>query len=713
MSLALPEAATAAASASAAGLRRIAAASRRWAARETAFGRFALWLPVCTATGIGLAVAAPFDPSPILLGAILAALLLLAAVAGRWAPAAFAAGPLVALAATAGGGLLLALQAELAGTPLLAEARTVTMTARVVADEARGDERTRLVLAPLDGNFGGAAPRRVRVSVAGAERWRAGETVRVTARLFPLRGPVFPGGYDAARRLYFDGIGATGFAFGTPERLAPPPPLSARALVDALRDGVEARISAALEGDGAALATALLVGRRGAMSVEDTEALRISGLGHILAISGLHMALVAGSVFAAVRLGLALVPPIALRHPIRKWAAVAGLLAATVYLALSGASVATVRAYVMLAIALVAILADRPALTIRTVAVAAVVVMIVDPVSVVEPGFQMSFLAVVALVGAYEWWASRGLRRARVRGTGTVRRRTVWRAVAAFVIGLAATSLIAGLATAIAGAYHFHRVAPLGLLGNLAAMPVLSLVAMPAGVVALALMPLGLEGLPLQVMDRGLALILAIAHQVADLTGDGGEIGAIPAASALLSAFGLLWLAIFTAPWRLAGALFVAAGVVLVPFGPRHDLLVADDGRTVAARGPDGRLAILGDTDGFAASVWLKADGDRRSPGADVAGGRCDPLGCTLALADGVVAVARSPRALLEDCAIAKAVVSTDRILACPAHLVIDRAALQRHGAHAARRDGEGWAVLSARPRGPVRAWHLPSEVPR
>lgn len=681
---------------------------RRWIAQERAFGRFALWLPVCTAGGIMLAVAAPFDPSPMALGALLATLLALTAVTGRVAAVAVAAGPLLALSATAGGALLLALQAELRGTPLITETRTVTMTARVVADEARGQERTRLVLAPLDGNFGGERPRRVRVSVPAGGSWRAGETVRLTARLFPLRGPVLPGGFDAGRRLWFDGIGATGFSLGTPERIAPPPHLSLAGAIDGTRDAIEARITAVLGDGNAALANALLVGRRGTITEADNEALRLSGLGHILSISGLHMALVAGSVFAAVRFGLALVPAIALRYPIRKWAAVVGLAAATVYLALSGASVATMRSYVMLAIALVAILADRPALTIRTVAVAAVAVMAVDPVSVAEPSFQMSFLAVIALVGAYEWWAAR-----RLRLGSRARRRTWWRPLAAFVIGLAATSVIAGFATAIAGAYHFHRVAPLGLLGNLAALPVLSFVAMPAGVLALVLMPLGLEGPPLMVTDLGLSAILVVAHTVADWTGEAGNVGAIPASTALLTTLGLLWLAIFTTPVRLAGAGFVAAGLALAALTPRYDLLVSDDGSTVAARGPDGRLTILGDVDGFAASVWLAADGDARAPGPEVAGGRCDPLGCTLPVGEKVVAVARSPRALLEDCALAAAVVSRDVIPACPAPLVIDRAALQRHGAHAAILGPKGWRVRVARPAGPVRAWELRSEVPR
>nr|WP_232372419.1 ComEC/Rec2 family competence protein [Acuticoccus mangrovi] len=649
------------------------------------------------AAGVALAVEAPFDPPPGPLAAALVALLAAHHLLGRSRLAALS-GPAMTLAALTLGALLLALQSEWRGTPLLAFSQTVRLEGRVVAADTRGDGGM-MVVAPDAGRFRGPRPRRVRISLRGPPP-PVGARVGVTARLFPLRGPVYPGGYDAARRLYFDGIGATGFAYGAPEMIVPADGgLAAR--VDALRRAISARVAATLgAGATAGFADALLVGQRGGMAESDVEALRRSGLGHILAISGLHMALVAGTVFAAVRLALALLPGVALRFPIRKWAAVAGLLAATAYLALSGASVATLRAYVMLVVGLVAILADRPALTMRTVAVAAVAVIVVDPVSVVEPGFQMSFLAVVALVGFYEAWATRPWRRRALHP------------MAAFLWGLALTSLIAGLATLPAAVFHFHRLAPLGLLANLSAMPLLTFIAMPAGVVALAAMPFGLEALPLEAMGLGLAAILAVARQVAAWTGDAGLVGRIPAAAALLACGGILWLALSVAWWRLLGLALLAAGLALAPTTPRPDLYVSDDGATVAARGPDGRLALLGRATGFAPTLWLGADGDARPPDA-IAGARCDRLGCTLPLAAGHLAIARSPRALAQDCALAEVVVSTDRVARCAAPLVIDRRVLVASGAVTARRTARGWILERARPGGSRRRWHAPPEVAR
>ncbi|WP_420394054.1 ComEC/Rec2 family competence protein [Acuticoccus sp.] len=670
-------------------------------AHDVAFGRLPLLLPALAVAGIFAAVLSPVAPPPWPLAGLFAALVAARVAVGR-SRVAWLAGPILAVSAVVAGALALSVQERVAGTPVLQAPATVALEGRIDLVEARGDARHSLTVSVTGGDFRETAPRRVRLSVRGGEDWRVGETISLKARLFPLQGPVLPGGYDASQRLYFDGIGATGFAYGTPTRLAPPDG-GLSAAVDRLRSDVEGRIDVAL-GEMAPFAAALLVGRRGEMPPSDVEALRVSGLGHILAISGLHMALVAGSVFAAARLALALVPLLALGAPIRKWAAVVGLLAATFYLALSGGSVATVRAYVMLAVALVAILADRPALTMRTVATAAVVVMLMDPISVTEPSFQMSFLAVIALVGAYEWWTARRV----ALGGGWAR------PFVAFVVGLAMTSLIAGLATGPAAAYHFNRLAPLTLVANLVAMPVLTLLAMPAGVIALALMPLGLEAIPLKVMGEGLEVIIAVARWAAERTGDAGLTGAVPAAAAVLSVAGLLWLAVLTAPWRLLGLLAIAAGLALAPLGPRYDVIVSETGDTVAARGPDGRLGFWGDADGFVAALWLKADGDPRAPSKELSASRCDPLGCTLPLGAGSLARSTSPRALVEDCLLAKVVVTSGVARRCPAELVVDRRTLREGGAFAAWRDGDGsWRVHVGRPYGAVRRWHVPADVVR
>ena len=666
---------------------------------DTAFGRFGLWLPVIGVVGIFAAVAAPFDPPAPAVVAAAAVAWVARIITGRSRAAALAPW-FLALAAFLTGAAALSAQSAWFGTDVMRYSATDTLEGTVTSVRTREDGRTQLVLR-IEGaeDLAKPWPHQVRLSVRNGGPFAVGERISVTARLFPLTGPAMPGGYDPGRRLYFDRIGATGFAYGAPERLEPPPRWSLLAQIGAVRSAITARLSAAMEPSAAGFAAAVLVGERGGLASADTEALRVAGLGHILAISGLHMALVAGGVFAAVRTGLALIPAIALRYPIKKLAALTGLASAILYLAVSGGSVATVRAFVMLSVALIAVLSERPALTMRTVAVAAVVVMALDPISVTEPGFQMSFAAVIALVGAYEWWSA--------RRAGAIP--SMWlRPVLVFMTGLAATSLIAGLATLPVGAYHFHRIAPLGLIANLMAMPIFSLITMPLGVIAMIAMPFGLEHLPLAAMDYSIRAILSVAHAVAAQTGDGGVIGAVPVIAPVLAMGGLLWAALFTGPWRIAGVLPIVVGLALLPYGPRPDVYVSPDGSAIASRNASGALAFVGRDTGFVADMWRKANGDD----SQVPPALCDPLGCTLPSIAGAVAIPTSPRALAIDCTLASLVISARIRQSCAYKAGVTREDLSRMGAAALNfTPDDGWSVRWARPNGPVRAWQVPARM--
>lgn len=688
----------------AAGLHAAAATLADWVRHERDFGRLALWLPVWAVLGIFAAVEIPDAPPLAPLLALTAGAIALRMVSVRRGGAAPIAIPSAIAAALLLGASAVGLQERVFGTAVIPFPTSVAFVGEIVAAERLSPKRQRIVVVPTEADLPAPWPARIRLTVRGGPLLPVGATVRARARLFPLRGPVMPGGYDAGRRLYFDRIGASGFTYGPPEIVAPPG-ATPRALVDAVRRSIAERIAAAMPERTGAFATALLVGRRGLMDEADVEALRVSGLGHILAISGLHMALVAGSVFAAIRFALAWVPRLALAYPIRKWAAVVGLVAATFYLAVSGGSVATQRAYIMLAVALCAVLLDRPALTMRTVAVAALVCLALDPISALEPSFQMSFLAVVALVGAYEWWSH-------WRATHPRRADRRPGAITAFMVGLLATSLIAGLATAPPSAFHFHRLAPFGLIANGLAMPVFSLVAMPAGVVALVAMPLGLEGLPLAVMERALRAVLWIADETAALSGDRGLIGAITGLSAATMAFGIVWLAVMTAPWRLAGVAIIAAGLVLAQERDRPQVLISDDGVLIAAQGPDGQLNLIGRANSFAAQIWQKAAG-RTGDAASRSPPQCDGLGCTLPLAAGRLATPTSLTGFADDCALARVIVSRHALPPCPGAVVIDRNTLRRSGSLALYREPDGWRVVAAWPNGPRRAWQVPPTVRR
>ena len=465
-----------------------------------------------------------------------------------------------------------------------------------------------------------------------------------------------------------------------------------------LRNAIRLRIEQALPGDDGHIAAALIMGDQRGISTKTQEAMRASGLGHILAISGLHMALVAGSVFWLIRALLALSPTLALNYPIKKWAAVGALIVATVYLGISGASVATLRAWVMLAIMLAAILLDRRALTLRNVALAALVILLFSPESLLSISFQMSFAATVALVAAYQAFAARA-----DRASLATRDRSIFGRVRRSVGALLLTSLVAGLATAPFAIFYFQRLAPLTLVANMTAAPVVGFVVMPMALLSVLAMPFGLEVYPLHVMQWGLAWVVGVAERTASWSSGFGAVAMPPATAILLAVAGFLWLALWRERWRLAGLVPMAAAVAVAAFAPRPDVLVDDAASAVAIRGADGRLSILGGKGArFEVTYWLRADADPR-PADDpslASGTACDRLGCVGKMAGYTIAFARSRDAFADDCREADVVIS-----ALPAPkgcstraLVIDGDRLGRYGAHALYLEGDGLRVVTAYP---------------
>ena len=450
-----------------------------------------------------------------------------------------------------------------------------------------------------------------------------------------------------------------------------------------MREAINSRIHTVLPGDRGSIASALITGKRNAISAPVSEAFYISSLAHVLAISGYHMAVVAGIVFFVIRAGLALIPAFASRHPIKKWAAGGALLTAAFYLLLSGASISTQRAFIMIAILLVGVMVDRPTLTFRTLAVAAFGVLLLTPEAIVHPSFQMSFAATLALIAGYQY----GLPWRAKADTSLGARAALWGARE--IAGLIAVSLLAGLATTAYAAYHFHRLAPYGVLANLFAMPIVSVWVMPMGILGVLTLPFGFDALFWRLMGQGIDWMIAVALWVTSLPGAVGHIRAFGAGPLLLGTAGLLLLCLLRTPLRWSGALLAVVASLWAVTTPRPDVLIAADGRAAAIRGADGRLTFLiSGRDRFAVKEWLLADGDGRSPNdASLHGGvQCDAVGCIGRLADGgLVSMALSAEAFAEDCARAAVVVSAREGPSTCAATLIDRRAWRAHGAVALR----------------------------
>lgn len=666
--------------------------------------RRGLFVPPLVGLGIGIYFALPMDP-PLALAAagplaIVAWLLTARRANTGWAVV------LACLAACTTGFALATIRTyTITNETIAAETRMLTIQARVEHTAPADNGRTRLWLSVFETKPAlTRTPKRIRVSVGKlTEPIDAGDWIEVRARLKPLPMPAAPGAYDFGRTLWFQGIGAVGFSLSPVKRIAPPREATvAETLSDTLsrfRRSVSERILAALPPRAGPIAAAFLTGERGLISDEDNEAMRDSSLAHLLSISGLHMALAGFGFFAALRLIFALVPSISLNYSVKKWAAAGALAASAFYLLLSGASVPTQRSFVMIAVALIAIMFDRSALSMRTVAIAAAVVLALTPEAWMDPSFQMSFAAVAALIAAYEWWSARKIPDA--EPPGIVRR------AARMVAAAAATSFIAGLATAPFAAYHFNRFSDYGVAANVMVMPLVSFVIMPAGVFALLLMPFGLEAIPLAVMGEGIEAMLEVAHWVSSWPGATQAVGAIPIESLTLMTAGALWVAVWQAAWRWLGVTVIAAGMILASTAELPDVLIAEDGDNVAIRGADGQLHLLSSRRGrFDAEIWLRRDGDSRElpdiETSDPGGFTCDPAGCIANIRGNPahrIVVAWSPEALAEDCSSATVVVDLTRGWHLPcatAKLRVTRRQLQAQGAIAAHINGNSISWTSA-----------------
>ncbi len=516
----------------------MAARLREWAAAEVAPGRLMPWLPV--GFGLGVVVYFSADREPVWwVAAILAAIAMTAAYRLRTSPIGFPVA--IGCAAIAAGFATAVVKSRLFDhTILLTSAYSVSVSGFVETREERErSDRIVVRVAAMEGARLTDRPERIRLTVRKGAAPAVGAFISLKARLNPPASPFRPGGYDLARDLYFQQVGATGLALGRID-VQPPPVtpglrLNFATAIEAIRDGIDSRIRAAVKGDAGSIASALITGKRDALSAPVFDAMFISGVGHVLSISGYHMALVAGVVFFIVRAVLALFPALALRYAIKKWAALAALAAATFYLVLSGAEVATQRSYIMTAVVLIGVMADRPTLTMRTIAVAALAVMLIVPEAVIHPSFQMSFAATLALIATYErgipWIAT-------APDTPLGARIALWGAREITVLTVA--SLVAGLATTPYAAYHFHRMAPYGVIANLLAMPVISALSMPAGLLALVAMPFGFDAPLWRLMGVGIDWMVAVAVWVANLPGAVGHVPAFGVGAVLLATAGLI-----------------------------------------------------------------------------------------------------------------------------------------------------------------------------
>ncbi len=575
-------------------------------ALEAQRGRLFLWLPVCLSIGIGLYFAIRFEPLAGLVQVLILVNILLFSVAY------FDRSTASAIIIRASGfillGFLLAvLRTHSVAEPVLGWRYYGPIEGTIVAIDRSNANRPRVTLASPDlGKISQPrTPGFVRVSLhsdVGLEHLQPGARVRTLGSIAPPSGPVEPGGFDFQQYAWFKRLGAVGYSRKPVELIAPAELNSYTLRLFDLRMRIADHVRTPIDGQTGAFAAAIITGDRSAIDPAMLDDLRASNLAHLLAISGLHMGLLVGFVFALVRYGLALLPYIALHWQTKKLGAVLALIAGFAYLQISGAAVATERAFIMVSVMLVGVLLDRPAITLRAVALAATILLVIRPESLMQAGFQMSFAATTALVASFEFLKHQRHWQALQFGRG--------RFLQPFMT-LFLSSLIAGAATAPFAAFHFNQFAQFGLIANLGSVPVMGLLVMPSAVLAGLLAPFGLDALPFWIMGKGVEWILAVAHFVAGLEGSARPIP--KGSNQVLPLLGLG--AVVFILWR-GHARLLGPAICLMAFGlwmttPRPDILISDTGRLIGVLQGQKRALNRERGSGFAARVWLENDGDK------------------------------------------------------------------------------------------------------
>ncbi len=507
------------------------------------------------------------------------------------------------------GAVLLALGFAIAGfrahsvaAPVLSQRYYGPIEGRIVAIDVSGNGAVRLTLdrVYLGDTAPWRTPARVRVSLHGVQDYltpEPGQFVMTTGHLSPPQGPVEPYGFDFRRMAWFQGLGAVGYTRNPVLQYAPADRSGAAMMLYRTRLVLSHGIQDRLSGPRGGFASAIITGDRAGLDQDLVEALRHSNLAHLLAISGLHMGLLTGLVFYILRLGFALSPHVALHWPTRKIAAVAALAVGTIYLGISGANIATQRAFIMVLVMFVAILIDRRALSLRSVAVAAMILQIWRPESVLGAGFQMSFAATTALIVGFD----------ALRRLGFTRLPVLIRPVATIL----ASSAIAGLATAPFAAAHFNIFASYGLIANLLAIPAMGFVVMPGAMLAAILVPFGAEALGLFIMGQGIDWILWVAQFVSQMEG-GVRLVPMPGPW-VVPLFVTGGLMLFLGPGRVvrSGAMLpLMASAVFWAGSDRPDVLISQTGALIGVRTAEGLVLSKERGESFAAENWLQHDGD-------------------------------------------------------------------------------------------------------
>ena len=639
-----------------------------------------LWIPVLLGLGIGGYFMLKGEP-PVWVGLVSMGVFGLAAIT-------FKKHPLILLTTI----IMLVISIGFA----LAQWRTISVDAPVIEKKTRPvyvtgiisdthirEHGVRMVLSsPIIENIAPEnTPEKIRLTVrTNMNNAKIGDSIKVLAILRPPPLPVYPGGYDFARIAYFQHIGAIGYSISAVEVLDTSPQSNFKEKIASLRHNIAESAIATLGKRTGSIAAALLVGERGAIPKKELKNVRHAGLAHLLAISGMHLALVAAVCFFITRMLLACSETLCLRYNIKKWAALAAIAGSFGYLLVSGMPISAQRAFIMTCLVLFAIVMDRTVTPLRLIAWAALAVLIIAPESLLTPSFQMSFAAVTALIAGFQ--KSRAITSLEDQSYELRRKlKPIY-----YMVGIILSSFIAGIATTPYGVYHFNLYSSYGILANLIAIPLTSFWVMPWGVLAFVLYPFGAENLAFVPMGWGIDIILNTAEYVASLPHATALLPAMRPLGLFFITMGGCWLLLWQLRWRFWGAPIILIGIFIAFSYQKPDVIIDQEGKLFAVKSNNNDFLFSSKRYArFARNMWLHRLGQTDSPDfykTDDALKQCDVMGCIYSKNLQKISLTQDSLAVTEDCKMSNFVVNLANAERCKHTPTITRRDLYYKGTH-------------------------------
>lgn len=422
-----------------------------------------------------------------------------------------------------------------------------------------GNWRAKISVFSINGIHQKALPKYVRINIDGLKPDKVGDFIKCNAFIAPPDLQIHPFAYDFARDAWFEKIGGIGRCQTNIEYIKNNNSNNFKQWLEIKRSQISQQISGEIIGGGKGFLAAISTGDRSYISKADMEALQISGLGHIVSVSGLHVGLVAGIVFLVFKKFFALFPFIALRFDTRKIAAILAFICILYYTFFTGAEAPALRALIMAGVMMAGILINRKAISMRGLVVAALVLLIINPENALDAGFLMSFLATMALVALWEYGEIKQF----------LKPRNPIETILFWIFGAALTSFVAGIATIPISLVNFQTLNTYGLFANLISAPISDFIVAPAAIIGFTLKPIGIGKFFLEIAAWGLEIILKIGYFFANLSYSNLFLDNFTILSATFMVFGFIWFCIFTSRLRLFAFLPLLLSFITWIFAPK------------------------------------------------------------------------------------------------------------------------------------------------